>query len=212
MRAGTQGDVAQVINVVTETNQGASSGCLLGCGAVTAALVGLSVYGFTSRNPSLGVPTAIFGALALAVLVWLVLSMQQAAAVECRVMVDPAQARFNETVTVRVEVLAKRAITLTTGTLHLRCQEKAISRGGTSDTTYTHLAHDEAHPIEAAAELGPGMAWQTSATFFLPEGLPASFSGANNFITWQAHLDLGLKGPLLDLHRDESFTVLPEVV
>lgn len=189
----------------------AGTGCLIGCGLLTLLLILGTVVAAMQGEWGGAVPGGIFSLIAAGVMVYWIASRQQAAAVDCTITVTPLQARFDDHVTVNIQITAKKRIRLTKGAIALRCQERAIDRSGTSDTTYTHLPHDEAQPINAETDLSPGMGWSHSATFKIPPGLPATFTGRNNFIQWFAHLDLGLAGPLLDLHRDEYFEVLPEM-
>lgn len=188
----------------------ASVGCAAGCGCLTLGFVGLSVAGFATGELGLAIPFAIFGTIGLAILIGLLATARRDAMVDVQVTISPLQARFGERVRVDVQVLAKRRVRLTTGKIALRCRERAINRGGTSDTTYYHLAHDDVREITAETELSEGMAWNTSESFEIPLGLPASFDGRNNYIEWHAHVDLGIKGPTLDIRGDHSFEVLPE--
>jgi hypothetical protein len=178
---------------------------------VTLGLIAIAVAGGMSGNLGLAVPFGIFGLIGLAIVASILATAKRDATVDVQVTINPLQARFGERVKVQVQVIAKRRVRLTTGQIALRCREKAINRGGTSDTTYFHMAHDDARPVVAETELSEGMAWNAEESFEIPVGLPASFDGRNNFIQWHAYVELGIKGPTLDIKGDHYFEVLPEI-
>jgi hypothetical protein len=175
-------------------------------------LIGACVAFVMGGHPEIGVFFGLPAVIALGLTAWAWMSAQQLEMVDCAIELDPEQLRFGERLRVKVVVTAKKRCPLTTGTLALRCRERAISRGGTSDTTYTHLAHDEAVPLEANQDLSEGMMWYAEHDYVLPEGLPASFSGRNNFIEWHVALHLGVRGPAIDIRKEVALQVLPEVV
>jgi len=197
------------LNPSSSSQSRAPSGCAAGCGCFTLLMVLMVVAGVAMREPGLATVGVVLGTLSLGLTLYFLTAARQASTVAVQVTISPLQVRFGERVKVQVQVLAKRRIRLTTGTIALRCRERAINRGGTTDSTYLHMAHDDARPITAETELSEGMAWSIEESFELPAGLPASYSGRNNFIEWHAFVALGIKGPIPTSARPR-FEVLPE--
>ena len=208
---GTSYSTSATVDLTGATKSGGSTGCGLGCGCVSGLLLLLGVAGLIGRQPGLAMPGLILGGMGAVLTIYLLAQAKQAATVDVQVTITPQQARFGERVSVRVQAAGRRRCRLTTGLIALRCREKAINRGGTSDTTYYHMVHDDQRPISAETDLTEGMVWGTEESFEIPVGLPASFSGRNNFIQWHARVELGLKGPLMDIRGDHDFEVLPEL-
>lgn len=186
-------------------------GCLGCVGSFTAIIWLLAILGIMNGAPQAYVPLSFFGLLLLAVTIWLALVAQQQGLVDCEIKLDPGELALGEHLNVSIQVVAKKRVPLTTATITLICREKAISRGGTSDTTYYHNVHEDTRPVEVNQELSEGMPWFTSASFQVPPELPATFVGKNNFIEWLVQVHIGLKGVILDIRRDEHFRVRNEI-
>lgn len=181
-----------------------------GCALVLlAVLFGAAAMGARAGNTGVTVVFGILGAFALCAVIGLGMVARREGAIRYGVEVDPARARLNETVRVSVRLEAQRPCRVTTGAVTLLCRERAISRGGTSDTTYYHTVHEDMQPFEIHDTLTDLCPWATTLTFVIPEGLPASFAGRNNFIEWQIRLHVGLRG-MLDVRHEQPFTVLNE--
>lgn len=197
---------------MNERSGGPHPGCLV------AMIVGLVLFGgigllfIRGGNGGGSVFFLIVAALLAAGLIWMLLSAQQASLIDVAFEVNPIDVRLGDTLRVRTTLSAKRRVPLTNGKIELRCQERAISRGGTQDTTYTHLAYTDEHPIDAGMVLEEGMSWVADAEFQVPDGLAPSYSGRNNFIEWSVHFRLGLRGPLLDITRSQALAVRNERV
>lgn len=190
----------------------AHPGCVAVAGLGAVAFGGAAALFIRHGNEG---PAVFFGIVAAAfafLLLWLLLLAQQASLVDVAFDVNPLQVRLGEQLRIRAVVSAKRNVPLTRGKLELRCLERAISRGGTSDTTYTHLAYTDEQPVDASQTLSEGMSWIAEGVFVIPDGLPPSFAGRNNFIEWTVNFRIGLRGPLLDITRSQSIVVKNERV
>ncbi len=186
-------------------------GCVAaGCGLVAGAVCAGGLYLLIGRGAIGGLMLVLFGLIGLGLAGWLAATVIRAATIECDLAAAPTKLRFRDSVTVTVRLSALRRCSLRAGNLRLVCRERAIARGGTSDSTFLHTAYEEVRPLEVNATLEPGEQWATSVTFRVPEGYPGSFSGQNNFIEWLVHLDLGLGAMMPALHQDTPVTVLPE--
>ncbi|MCC7492349.1 MAG: hypothetical protein IT204_08395 [Fimbriimonadaceae bacterium] len=190
---------------------GAPAGCVVGCGCLAVALLALGVLGLLSGTPPLALVGLIFGGVVALLTGYLAASRRQAATVDVVLQIAPERIRFNDTVKVQLQVTAKRRAPLTTGSIALICRERAINRSGTTDTTYTHVVHQDTQPLEANTVLDLGLTWSAEAAFAVPAGLPASFSGRNNSIEWYVQVHLGLAGLLLDIRETRPVQVRPEL-
>lgn len=186
---------------------GVGAGCFIVALIITLLMGALAAVGYVRHIEGMVIFFGIAMLLALAGLIWGALALQQQSMVDVVVEVTPLELAVGERLKVSATVTAKRRAPLTRGRFVLRCQERAINRGGTSDTTYTHLAHEEVLPLEAGQSLSEMSSWTGTGEFTIPVGLPGSFSGRNNFIEWSVGFDMGLSGPLLDIRRSQAIIV-----
>jgi len=200
------------VDLSHDTPPGCPVGCLVVGAGIELLLISGAVVAFGAGGAlGVAIPATVVAVLLGTLLTWGFLRRQQAAMLDADVLVRPEWAAFGQKVRVTLWLQAKGECPLGRGHLGLRCQERAIARGGTSDTTYTHTAFEDQQPLEVGRTLYPGETIEHTAVFVIPEGLPASFEGRNNFIEWQAVAYLAIPGPRLDLRRCVPLRVLPEV-
>ncbi|MBI5834273.1 MAG: hypothetical protein HZB16_18415 [Armatimonadetes bacterium] len=190
---------------------GCPTGCLLTGGAIAVGLLALGVL-TVAVVPPLGIFALILGAIAAAAVAWAALARQQSEMLDVELDCQPSTLRLGETLNFAVTVSAKKPCRLSAGTVTLRCRERAISRGGTSDTTYLHTVYEDTRDLPAEDHLMPGSSWSAEAALPIPRELPATFVGRNNFIEWHLVLHIGIPGPLLDIRREQPLVVVPELV
>jgi len=195
--------------------QALAGGCPQGCTRagtlIGLGLLALGVLTFASVTP-LAIFAFIVGGIALSVSIWAALARQQSETLSVDLHCQPDRLRLGEELAFRVTVGAKRDCRLGAGTVTLRCREVAISRGGTSDTTYTHTVYEDVRELPAEDHLSAGSSWNAELALPIPRELPASYSGRNNSIEWRIVLHIAIPGPRLDISREWPLDVLPEVV
>lgn len=109
-------------------------------------------------------------------------------------------------------VLPKRNMTLGTGKLTLRCQEHAISRGGTSDTHYRQTIFEQVFELPPGRRYQHGEALEIRQRLTIPATAIPSFDGKNNSIEWFVILQVPAPGICPDVHDQSSLHVLPQIV
>ncbi|MBM3473805.1 MAG: hypothetical protein FJX75_11100 [Armatimonadetes bacterium] len=109
-----------------------------------------------------------------------------------------------------VTVRARRALTVGTIRLTLRCQEHAISRGGTSDSHYRQTLHEQ-HLEIAGKPMQPGEEVAFRVPFTIPAGAIPSHRSKNNFIEWQVEFHAPVPGVCPDIKQKAELWVAPTV-
>ena len=191
---------------------GAASGCPSGC-LTTGCLLGIGLLGggllLLLAVPPLGLFGVILGTIVLGATAWAWLSRQQSETLDVALSCAPLRPCLGQEVAFAVTLTGKKSCRLGAGTVTLRCRERAISRGGTSDTTYTHTVYEDTRDLPSVDQLDAGSSWTAEVALPVPRELPASFSGRNNFIEWTVHLHITIPGPRLDITREQELQVQP---
>jgi len=124
----------------------------------------------------------------------------------------PAAVALGESFEWRVAVRARRASTLGPAQAVLRCQEHAISRGGTSDSHYRQTIYEEGLHMGHGRDVHPGDEAVLEAAVTIPRLAVPSFSGRNNSIEWKLILNVPVPGYCPDIKEEVPLHVLPELV
>jgi hypothetical protein len=109
-----------------------------------------------------------------------------------------------------VTVRARRALTVGTVRATLRCQEHAISRGGTSDSHYRQTLHEQ-HLDAAGKPMQPGEEAAFRVPFTIPADAIPSHRSKNNSIEWQVELHAPVPGICPDIKQRAELLVAPTV-
>jgi hypothetical protein len=157
-------------------------------------------------------PFLFIGGIALAVvavLVATVMRSQVAASFYDLTADGRPSVGVGEAFTWGLTVHARRPLTVGDLRFTLRCQEHAISRGGTSDSHYRHTLFE--HPVVVPGRLvSPGEAAEFRAQFATPANAIPSHRSANNFIEWTLEVHAPITGYCPDVHHRVDLWVQPQ--
>ena len=141
---------------------GAASGCPSGC-LTTGCLLGIGLLGggllLLLAVPPLGLFGVILGTIVLGATAWAWLSRLQSETLDVALSCAPLRPCLGQEVAFAVTLTGKKSCRLGAGTVTLRCRERAISRGGTSDTTYTHTVYEDTRDLPSVDQLDAGSSW-----------------------------------------------------
>jgi hypothetical protein len=107
-------------------------------------------------------------------------------------------------------LVAKRSFQVGTVTCTLRCQEHAISRGGTSDSHYRNTLYEQTFRI-AGRPMLPTEQAAFRVPFTIPPDAVPSHRSSNNFIEWQLQLHAPVPGWCPDVKQTVDLWVAPTV-
>lgn len=95
---------------------------------------------------------------------------------------------------VQVTIGVLKDLLVTDVEVQLVARERAVRRGGKSDSTFTHELYTQTARIPADATWAGGQTVTFTANLAIPADVPPSFAGRNNFIEWSLRLWVGIPG------------------
>ncbi|MCE5216130.1 hypothetical protein LLH03_03765 [bacterium] len=128
---------------------------------------------------------------------------------EVRVEPVPTSVKLGDSFDFRAMVLPKRDLRIGRGQVVLRCQEHAISRGGSSDSHYRQTLFEQPVDLPEGRRYTHGEALEIRQRLTIPADAIPSFAGHNNSIEWRVLLRVPMPGICPDLHEALPLSVAP---
>ncbi len=164
-------------------------------------------------GPGALIPFAVIGGVVALIIAFVVFFVIRAKVAESfyELEVDPEPSvGLGETVTWGVVIRAKKPITVGAGTIKIKFQEHAISRGGTSDSHYRKALHEQIFQIPGKPAM-PGEGVEIRVEIPIPAHAIPSHKGRNNFIEWSLEARAPVPGYCPDVKKRVSVTVRPKI-
>jgi len=189
-------------------NRQVAMGCF-GVGIALAFAAGVIAY-LVSHSLITTILVLAVVMLVPTVLAWTYLRQKVAESYyEVRVDPLPTSVKLGEGFDFRAMVLPKRDLRIGRGKLVLRCQEHAISRGGSSDSHYRQTLFEQSVDLPEGRRYTHGEALEIRQRLTIPAGAIPSFAGRNNSIEWTVSLRVPMPGVCPDLHQAVPLSVAP---
>lgn len=188
------------------------AGSCFAIGATAALTIGGVIYA-VSHDAILAVVFGVFFLIIPLILVGFHVRARVAESYYTLEVRPPTEAlRLGQSFEFSAVVLPKRNLVLGTGKLTLRCQEHAISRGGTSDTHYRQTLFEQVFDLPPGRRYQRGEALEIRQRLTIPATGVPSFDGKNNFIEWSVVLQVPARGICPDIHEQSPLRVLPQII
>ncbi len=178
------------------------------CSGVAALLalvlaVGGIVLAAHAHSPGPAMPmlfiALVFGAIGLGMGIWGLRRRLAAGYYDCAADGAPSVG-LGDSAQWGVTVSAKRAMDVGTVSCTLRCQEHAISRGGTSDSHYRKTLYEQHFQVPGGS-LQPGQQASFRVPFTIPPDAVPSHRSSNNFVEWRLELHAPVPGMCPDIKQ-----------
>jgi len=122
------------------------------------------------------------------------------------IQVNPCELPRGEAIEVQVRLQPQQQVLVERVVVKLSCTEIAVSGSGTSRTTHTHVAHEDAEiPVENRL-IAAGESVPLVVSLRVPEGQSQSFTSGSNDIVWRIDVDVAIAG-WPDYHQAIDVTV-----
>ncbi len=183
----------------------------LGVGVVVALVVGTIIRLATGSIVPAAMVTVFL--LIIPVAVGITALRQAVAAGAYTVTLEPLPAvAIGRTIELRGLIQPRRSLVIGPVRAVLRCQEHAISRGGTSDTHYRQTIVEQTLDLAERRKLSYGEAIEVRARFSIPATAIPSFQGQNNSIEWTVTILAPVPGWCPDIKQELALRVVPQIV